>query len=383
MIVITPNYHFSFSNGDVLWNAAQEARGARFLGPTDAYMMHWSGDTDTVAFGTPVTKLTINSLEVRPKMLVDRSGGDSNINFICLSNIDTASAGAFMVWARARGSSVGPDTFQAVQNGDRGGVFRFDAHDGTQFITCGNFYFQVASTPTTGIVSTNLLVSVMDTAGTLFPHVVFRGNGQLGFNPSGGDSITWYKEGGERGNRNQESSGLADWIWSSVDNVNMARVDASANQFNIGTNTQGAIARFGNDGTWLNRLGDSAMDLTVGVDGITDAVKVDGGNKTLAMKIRMEEGKGADVASAGTITLGDGNLFRITGTTTINYITTTNWQAGSIITLDFASTPTVSHNTGSVPGGTAAIYLKSRSNLTATAEDTLRLQYNGTYWKEI
>lgn len=91
---------------------------------------------------------------------------------------------------------------------------------------------------------------------------------------------------------------------------------------------------------------------------------------------------GAAVASAGDLTLGaDGNVFSITGTTTINAITTTNWQAGSEITLIFAAALTVSNN---VAGGanTAKLRLNGGVNFSATANDVLKLVYNGTDWLE-
>ena len=102
---------------------------------------------------------------------------------------------------------------------------------------------------------------------------------------------------------------------------------------------------------------------------------------------RMLEKQGADVASAGDLTLGtDGNTFEITGTTTINAITTTNWQLGAKVTLIFASTPTVKHNT-SGGANTAVILLAGAADFSATAGDTLTLCYSeqgGTNaWREI
>jgi hypothetical protein len=97
--------------------------------------------------------------------------------------------------------------------------------------------------------------------------------------------------------------------------------------------------------------------------------------------------QGADVASAGNLTLGsDGNVFEITGTTTINAITTAGWQTGAIITLVFAASLTVSHNTAG-GGGTAVILLAGAVNFSATAGDTLTLRYSeqgGTNaWREV
>jgi hypothetical protein len=97
---------------------------------------------------------------------------------------------------------------------------------------------------------------------------------------------------------------------------------------------------------------------------------------------RFETAKGANVATANDLTLGnDGNTFNITGTTQINAITTTNWQAGSTINLIFASTPTVKHNT-SGGAGTAPILLAGSADFTAAANDLLTLVYDGASWHE-
>lgn len=99
---------------------------------------------------------------------------------------------------------------------------------------------------------------------------------------------------------------------------------------------------------------------------------------------RFQQAKGADVASAATLTLGaDGSVFGITGTTAIDFITTTNWQAGSIVTLRFAGAATVNHNTGSPPGSTAPILLSGSANITFAANTVLRLVYDGTNWIDL
>jgi len=89
--------------------------------------------------------------------------------------------------------------------------------------------------------------------------------------------------------------------------------------------------------------------------------------------------KGADVASGTELTLGaDGNVFDITGTTTVNTILATSWQAGSIVTLQFDGILTVTHNSG----GTNDILLGDQSNMTTAAGDVLTLFFNGTDWVE-
>jgi hypothetical protein len=95
---------------------------------------------------------------------------------------------------------------------------------------------------------------------------------------------------------------------------------------------------------------------------------------------RIQGSKGADVASANAMTLGiDGNYFDITGTTTINTISGTGWSAGSIITMQFDSTPTVTH----AAGGSGQMFLTGAGNFSATAGDTLTLICEGTAWREI
>ena len=104
----------------------------------------------------------------------------------------------------------------------------------------------------------------------------------------------------------------------------------------------------------------------------------------LLLRNRLQGHKGADVASADTIILGnDGNYFDITGTTQINHINNSGWQAGSIVVLQFDASVTVAHNAGSVTGSEASILLSGAGNLSATANDTLTLVYDGTTFREV
>jgi len=98
---------------------------------------------------------------------------------------------------------------------------------------------------------------------------------------------------------------------------------------------------------------------------------------------RVEWNKGADVGSANDLTLGtDGNVFHITGTTTINAITTSRWAAGSEIVLIFDGSVTVKNNT-SGGGGTAKMLLAGAADFSATSSDVLTLVYDGTSWYEV
>lgn len=82
--------------------------------------------------------------------------------------------------------------------------------------------------------------------------------------------------------------------------------------------------------------------------------------------------KGADVASAGTMTLGDdGNFFDITGTTTITSITAKT--AGTVVFLQFDGVLTLTDGSN----------LKLNGNLVTAAETVIALISDGTNWFEV
>jgi len=86
--------------------------------------------------------------------------------------------------------------------------------------------------------------------------------------------------------------------------------------------------------------------------------------------------KGADIASASTITLGtDGNFFDITGTTTITAIGAL--QAGHIVILQFDGACQITHNATS-------LILQGAVNYTTAAGDVLAfISQDGTNWREL
>lgn len=120
-----------------------------------------------------------------------------------------------------------------------------------------------------------------------------------------------------------------------------------------------------------------ALSVTVAATAVTLASGV-GLTMTSA---RVQKAQGANVATATNVTLGsDGNFFLLTGTTTIQTIIATGWQAGSEITLMFNGSVTVT-NAGTGTGAT--MLLAGAANMSATANDILKLVYNGTNWVEI
>jgi hypothetical protein len=94
------------------------------------------------------------------------------------------------------------------------------------------------------------------------------------------------------------------------------------------------------------------------------------------------QGSYNNLNSAGDLTISGGNYFKIAGNTTINGITST-WQTGSVIYLKFDSNPLLKHNTA-CGAGFARLYLSGSADWnTPTAEDTLTLVFDGTYWREL
>jgi hypothetical protein len=102
-------------------------------------------------------------------------------------------------------------------------------------------------------------------------------------------------------------------------------------------------------------------------------------SKDIAPQNRLLGKKGADVLSANDLSLTAGNYFVVTGTTAINGIATAGWTAGSRVLLEFASTPTVKHNTAA-SSGYASILVSGGADHEAVAEDVVEIIYDGTNW---
>jgi len=107
-------------------------------------------------------------------------------------------------------------------------------------------------------------------------------------------------------------------------------------------------------------------------DGSTDKIVlgVDGGDSSTPGDFKVDGrlilSQQADTASAGTISLGN-NLTRITGTTKISKISTTNWQQGSVVILHFTDALDLEHGAG----GSGQFYLKAGTDLSVAAEDVV------------
>ena len=87
-----------------------------------------------------------------------------------------------------------------------------------------------------------------------------------------------------------------------------------------------------------------------------------------------------DVASANDITIGAGNFARVTGTTTVNRITITGWQAGSEITIQTTGSLTLAHQGAANTGTLGRLNLVGSANVSMTANDVIKLMFDGTEW---
>ncbi len=158
---------------------------------------------------------------------------------------------------------------------------------------------------------------------------------------------------------------------------NAIRFGSSVNVYNNGANVLGVTDSTNADGLSFTLVASGAQKIGTMVGGLslTAATGV-----VAIVTSRHELTKGVDVVSANNMVLGsDGNTFTITGTTTINTISATNWQAGSMITLIFSGILTVSNNAA---GTGASIFLAGSLPLATATNTILGLIYDGTQWQE-
>jgi hypothetical protein len=105
-------------------------------------------------------------------------------------------------------------------------------------------------------------------------------------------------------------------------------------------------------------------------------------NGGMQANARWQDKEGANVASAGDLTLGTGgNFFQLTGTTTINGIAIANWQSGAVVTLKFGGALTLTHN-GAPSGGFGKLLMNGSVNAAATAGSVFTFRFDGTNWNE-
>jgi hypothetical protein len=167
-------------------------------------------------------------------------------------------------------------------------------------------------------------------------------------------------------------------------NIQAGGASSGATVFGVSTNAA-ALIRGNNLVNFLVVGTDGAAPLLFGTNNVEQARLTPSVGLTLSGSFcRLQEAKGADIASATTVTLGAaGNTFKITGTTTIDGIVTTNWQAGSIVYLWFSGALTFTHSSGAPGASAVAMLLSGSVNLTTAANTILTLVYDGTNWQEV
>lgn len=151
---------------------------------------------------------------------------------------------------------------------------------------------------------------------------------------------------------------------------------------NTGTN-EGFIQVITNTGVKLGYTAASSITILDTAATMVSPTCVLTGSTKVQFNGRISPVAGANTAAASTFTMPAGDSCVVTGTGTINYITTTNWDVGSRIYLQFAAAAVVAHNTGSVPGSTAAVLLSGGANITFAANTILVLYYNGANWIDL
>lgn len=130
----------------------------------------------------------------------------------------------------------------------------------------------------------------------------------------------------------------------------------------------------------------TTSELTIEKNGGGKVLRMDQSTGKVIATYRFEQSKqNANVTAANDITLAaDGNVVNITGTTTINRILTTDWQAGSSVTLLLPASGVVAHNGAATGGGYARILLNTGANFTAgAAGGIVYLTYDGTDFRGV
>lgn len=93
--------------------------------------------------------------------------------------------------------------------------------------------------------------------------------------------------------------------------------------------------------------------------------------------------KGADIASATSITPGKGVFFDVTGTTTVTYIKKPRSGKARLLVIKTTGSQTWTHGGGSPGAGFAALHLVGAANVSMTASDILILLYDGTVYRQL
>lgn len=327
-----------------------------------------SGGASRIPFGsgtanglTDAADLTYNSTTHDLALSVAESGG--TVGFLVANTSNTASSLAAIV-AQVAGATANNPVYQAIVSGVTTWTWGIDNASSDRWALNPSASLgtnDVITILTTGQIGLRSAPNASFTLASSISGLNLFGVGTTGTTVRGGVVVT--AGGGGEIDIHQYGSATAGTVMGETV-AGLSSIESfpsASNGLHIGVN------------------GDTFIGFT------TNSVRRFTLNSTRALFAqRINANKGADVASAGTITLGaGGNAFDITGTTTIDYLTTTNWQNGSMVVLQFDASVTVNHNTGSVPANTKPFLLAGAANFAATAGDTLTLFLHEDGWREM
>jgi hypothetical protein len=201
-------------------------------------------------------------------------------------------------------------------------------------------------TNTTQIATTAFVTSAVSTAVTGL--LDFKGNTDCSANPnypaaSKGDAY-YVSVAGKIGGASGKSVDVGDVYIASADNAGGTEASVGTSWFVLEHNLTSVLSG-------------STASTTEQLTG-TDTSKVSTPDSVAAL---WEQG--ADVASSGTVSLGEGGYFFITGTTTITDIDFATDKAGRKAWVKFAGALTLTHNS-------STLILPSGANITTAAGDT-------------
>lgn len=193
---------------------------------------------------------------------------------------------------------------------------------------------------------------------------------------TGGEVFTWTAD---------HNTGANTFIFSGAGGdpgagvVHQRRVSTNSFRTNIATGGEWRIdqngvefVNFGSTIDWRTKphAGITNLTMTGTINGCTG----------IEMNGQFELKQGADEASASELTLSLGNSFDVTGTTTINEISTTGWAEGAVITLQFDGSLLFKHLSGS----SHQMILATGQDWQTRAGDTIRLiRDSATEWREL
>jgi len=298
---------------------------------------------------------------------------DEAANFTMISNFQTPIAGNNLVNIAFRGNNSTPDTFNFAE-------IDVTARVVTAASEVGEIRF-IAANQDTGPGDPLLAINELGVTGV---HIL---NGPLYFTSSStfpDSAVIIFNNGGGM-NLNVEDTGF-DFVIGSTFEYFLGPTSADWGSNNL---TGMGILEFTSDTG--HQISDSVtqllIDTNTGDDILfrevtTELFKINEVEGLVASR-RIQGFKGPDVTSATTITVVDGNMFDITAANTINHMTFTNWQTGSVVTLQFDAAAVVNHNTGTNPANTVSFFLSGSANQTWTAGSTLTVVYDGVVWREV